>query len=461
MSSLINFHFLGSVFQQDTNPVWIKINGVTLGESNVYGYKTVQNKNIGQLLSSLITDSEVKVVVYNWNTGVAYVKTGFNLNVNSDSKVNSSYTSFIVKSRVWKSSLLPSMIGTPVPVATSHFVTWNYSKFQFEVNGNKFVPVGFNCFFLGLLQETNDIPSNAQITEVFNGLVKMNGTVIRSHTIGASNGSSNSLNPSYGSFNNRNWSAIDFAFSEAKRTGIKLIPVMCDVYDYYNGSIQFFTDNFNVSKADFWTNSDCINGFKNYLNTYLNHVLPAGYAIKNSPEICFIELGNELGNIRPGAESTSIPTENWLSTISSYIKSIAPNLLILDGSDESLGSSNNFNVSTLDVYSNHFYWQDYNRLTTSISNAKNVGKGVFIGEYSSQFGQDWFSTIESDGIIGSAVWSLQPHDNGLPSGNRNIHSDGFSIYCDNQTSQNSQQLLLLANHFKRMQGLSQVSSITF
>ena len=448
MTSLVGISLLGQTFVQDPNPLFVKINGVAIGESSQFGYNTLTNMNITSLLFQAIQDSNVVCIVYNWTSGVGYLKSGFNLSVSSDSKLAPGYTTFVLNSKV-------SHFYKPIPPVVSSFVKWNASKSQFEINGNKFVPVGFNAFYLGLLQETNYYPNHKQIEEAFIAANKLSATVIRSHTLGISCGSPVSLLPNgngNGSLNNTAWDSIDYAFYCAKKYNVKLICPLLDVYNYYNGSYQVFTDTYNISKNSFFTDFRAINDFKSYIHNWLNHKNAyTNILIKNSPELAFIETGNEF-NIRPAATSYIYPPQSWIQDITTYIKSQTLNILVLDGSDEGLGGSvsNDFNITTVDCFTNHFYWEDYTRLNSTIAKCKNLGKPMIIGEYSSQFGQDFFNAIENAGINGSAFWSLYP--------STVSHNDGYTL---SWVSTNEAQLVLLSNHMRRMQNLPQITSLAF
>jgi len=289
---------------------------------------------------------------------------------------------------------------------------------------------------------------------------QMSATVIRSHTLAASSGyNQNSLRPNSlgGKLNENAWDAIDYAFSMANKYNIKLIVPLTDPYYYYHGSYGDFCSIRGVDKTQFWTNSSVRSDFKNYIKDWLNHVNKyTKVAIKNDSSLCMIELGNELGNIRPDAGSTTIPTEDWIKDISSYIKSIDNNHLVLNGSDECLGKSNDFNIPSLDVYSAHFYWNDFGRMDYGANNSAAVNKPYIVGEYSSKWGGDWFSQIETrKNIKGSVFWSMYPHTGGYKSGDRIPHDDGFTLHYPEDYS----QLLLIANHFRRMQSLPPVNNI--
>lgn len=468
--SLVGKTLLGSVFEQDPNPNWIKINNVAIGELQMYGYNTYNNKDIGSLLNQLRGDNNITCLIYNWATGVGYAKTGFNLDNSGDYKAAPGFTTFILNSKISKYYKAP--VTTPITIPSKpgsgsnvkQFVSWNSISGRFMCNDKVFVPVGFNAYWLGYT-EGYDYPSTVQVDEMFTVAKKISATTIRAHTLGHSTGSAKSLRPSNNTLNNAAWKAIDYAFYKAKQNNIKLICPLTDCYTWYNGSYGDFCKTRGVAKDAFWTDKNVRADFKDYISQWLNHINQyTGVAIKNSPELGWIEMGNELGNIRNDAGSTSIPTQEWISDISKYIRSIDKVHLIMNGSDECLGSniSNDFSISTVDTYSAHFYWNDTQRMIDGCNRAKNIGKGYIIGEYSSKFGEDWFKNIEvNSNIHGTLIWSFYPHDNGLPTGNRITHTDGFTLYYEPNgwDSENNKMILLLANHHRRMQKLPLISKL--
>ena len=88
---------LGSQFIQDTDTDWIKINGVVMGESYKFSHKISWSRNIKKLLESLSNDTTVVCVLYEWKSGYAYIKTGFDLNDKTDYARNPEFTTFINK----------------------------------------------------------------------------------------------------------------------------------------------------------------------------------------------------------------------------------------------------------------------------------------------------------------------------------------------------------------------------
>jgi len=485
---LIGVQFLGKKFEQDPKQAWIKINQLTIGKSQQFGYNIAHSNNIGQLLDELIKDQNIVVAVYNHKTGIAYLKKGFDLTKSTDIAIDNDYTSFVVKNKV-TSSMAPNSVligggvsvevpvsvsvpvevpvevpvsvpvsSQPVPVSSddkSGFVSWNRNASKFQLNNKKFVPCGFNSYWLGLT-EWREYPTHAQITEMFDIAIRMKATVIRAHTLGCNFDNPKSLRPYDNNLNEAAYEPIDFSFNEARRTGIKLMIPMCDAYQYYHGSIASFTRSRGLNTEQFWYNQDVRNDFKDFIYKWMNHTNQyTGIQYKNSPEILFIETGNELGNIRPDAGSTSIPTQEWTTDITKYIKSLAPNIMVFDGCDEALGhdTARNFDITETDAVGAHFYWNDYQRLENGASRAQSVGKPYIIGEYSSHFGQDWFDKIESTpNVYGSILWSMYPHNE---DGTRVPHEDGFTLYYP----EDMQQLTLISNHFRRIQGLPTVDSI--
>jgi hypothetical protein len=121
--------------------------------------------------------------------------------------------------------------------------------------------------------------------------------------------------------------------------------------------------------------------------------------------------------------------------------------LVLNVVDESLGLSDDFNIKSLDVFSSHFYWKDYNRINNDAQKSKSVGKPYIIGEYDSKFENDWFNTIEQNpNVKGSVFWTMYPHYNGYKSGQPMPHIDGFTLHYP----ENSVELDRISQHFKRM-----------
>lgn len=99
-------------------------------------------------------------------------------------------------------------------LTNSNFVTWNPSTSTFLLNGNKFVPVGPNVYWLGYTEFYN-YPPHIQTDEMFAVASAMAATVVRSHTLGFSSGQQITLRPSSNFLNQAAFEPIDYALSVA------------------------------------------------------------------------------------------------------------------------------------------------------------------------------------------------------------------------------------------------------
>ena len=359
-------------------------------------------------------------------------------------KTRSSASHHITTSSITRTSSRTSSSSSTHTSAA--FVTLDRRSGGFLLSGQKFVPVGFNAYWLGFTEEYK-YPTHSQIEEMFIVAKRLGATVIRSHTLGFSGGSPNSLRPNDNRLNPAAWEPIDYSFSMAQKYNIKLIVPLIDAYDYYHGSYGEFCKTRGVPKDSFWTNMDVRGDFKEYINIWLGHQnMYTGRRIRDDPSLFLIELGNELGNIRPGVGSNTVPTREWIQDISQYIQNNAPNHLVLHGVDESLGQNDDFNINSIDVFSGHFYSKDYNRIDFGASGARSVNKPYIIGEYDSNFSEDWYREIESRGDVhGTLFWSMYPHTGGFGSGSPVPHNDGYTLHYPE-----SDQLDRIEQHFTNM-----------
>ena len=88
---------LGSIVIQDPKEMWMKVDGITMGDSPLFGYKIIKNNDIGDLLTSLENDDDAMVVNYNWSDGKAYVKKKYDIHSTNDCFINKGFTTFIKK----------------------------------------------------------------------------------------------------------------------------------------------------------------------------------------------------------------------------------------------------------------------------------------------------------------------------------------------------------------------------
>ncbi|KAL9621248.1 MAG: hypothetical protein Q9160_004269 [Pyrenula sp. 1 TL-2023] len=355
-----------------------------------------------------------------------------------------------------------------------------------KLDGKSWTGSGANVYWLGL--DENVIPPSGEpfyapfnasyptfgrITEVMNTLQVMGARTIRSQTLGVSVGNPLSLEPSLNVFNDEAFETIDWAVYEAGRHGIRIVPPLIDNYDYYHGGKFTFLRwrGINISATaspidpqvqQFYTNPTIIDDFKAYIRHLITHVNPhTGLTYAEDPTVFAFETGNELGG--PVFGDQDVPV-SWTQEIAQFIKSLAPNKLVMDGTYGV--NETHFVVEEIDIFSDHYYPPDLTKLQSDIDKVASANRVYSAGEYDWTANNpaaasltDFFGVIESRQnttapvVVMDQFWSLFLHD--VPDCTRFVnHSDGFSLQYGNpaNTMQNNTQIATIREHLFRMQG---------
>lgn len=301
--------------------------------------------------------------------------------------------------------VFPSHVSPPastIPITSSGFVTRSAS--QLMLDGRPFRFAGANMHWLALDDSAN-YPSQFRVNDGLDAAKEMGATVVRSHDLGISVGCGNCIEPSLGVFNETAFTHIDYAIKAAQDRGIRLIIPLTDNWHFAAGGKRTFTDWRGVSDDNqFYSNPQVIGDFETYIRTLLNHVNSyTGVAYKDDPTIMAWETGNELS-----------PPTGWTQTISTYIKSIDSNHLVMDG--RSGVDPNAASLSNVDIVSDHYYPKRISQLESDAQAAQKAGKAFIVGEF------DWndanggdplsrfLSAIESNtAVAGDLFWELWSH----------------------------------------------------
>ena len=332
-----------------------------------------------------------------------------------------------------------------VSTTTSSFVTRSGTKLM--LNGNVFRFSGANLPWGGLDDEEGlAYPSQFAVNTGLQTVADMGGTVVRCHTCGISTGNPQSVEPSLGTFNTTALDHIDYFVAEAGKLGIRLDIPLVDAYNYYTGGYFNFTDWLGLSTpsncpsaacaSQFYDNPRAIAAYEQYISVVLNHVnIYTGVANKDNPTIMSWETGNELSY---GLGGTGEFTK-WTSTISSYIKSIAPSQLVADGLDTL--DPGNLKLPDVDIEDQHSYPMETSWLAAQASQTAAAGKALMIGEYAWNQASGvapasglapFLSLIQSTpAVSGDLYWDLLP-----PNGDWGFeeHYDGFQMHFPGDTS---------------------------
>ncbi|MCJ1370470.1 hypothetical protein MMC20_001683 [Loxospora ochrophaea] len=356
---------------------------------------------------------------------------------------------------------------------------------ELRLNGMQWTASGANVYWLGLdenvIPPTGEpfyAPTNAsyptfgRITEIMNTLQTMGAHLIRSQTLGVSVGNPLSVMPALGVYNEQAFATIDWTVFQARQHGLRIMAPLVDNYDYYHGGKFDFLRfrGIDIPSSDssmvdplvqqFYTNTTIVQDFKNYIEHLITHVNPyTGLSYAEDPTVFAYETGNELGGPIFGDED--VPVE-WTSEISAYIKQLAPQKLVIDGTYGV--NKTHLNISTIDIFSDHFYPPNNTKLQQDIALVESVGKVYLAGEYDwtannpeADSLESFYGIIEgrqnmsSPVIAGDLFWSLFMHD--VPDCNIFVnHSDGYTLQYGNpaNTVQNNTQISLIREHFFRM-----------
>jgi mannan endo-1,4-beta-mannosidase len=330
---------------------------------------------------------------------------------------------------------LATLAATDSGPAQPSFVTRSGAKLM--LNGQVFRFSGANIYWGGLDDDSRDAlnyPTEFRVNNALQTVVDMGGRVVRCQSCGISTGTPLSVEPSLGKFNAAALRHIDYFIAEAGKYGIRLDIPLVDSYSFYIGGYRNFTDWLGLSSprdcpsaacaSQFYDNPRAIKAFEQYIWELLNHVnIYTGVPNKDNPTIMSWETGNEMPYGRGGpAEFTK-----WTAKISAYLKSIAPNQLVMDGA--AYMDAGDLKLPDVDIESPHFYPLYDPELTDNAAQTAAAGKALVVGEYQWNSGAGltpFLSIIASNASIsGDLYWDLMPLDDDFGFVE---HYDGYQLH---------------------------------
>lgn len=333
---------------------------------------------------------------------------------------------------------IPAAAATSTTRGGRNFVT--RSGDQLLLNGQPFRFSGANIYWGGLDENGRtslNYPTQFRIQSALATVADMGGTVVRCQTCGISTGNPYSVEPSLGVFNQTALRHIDYFVAEAQKHHIRLDIPLTDNYNYYLGGYHNFTDWLGLSTAancpstacasTFYTNPQAIAAFEQYISVLLNHVnVYTGVPNKDNPTIMSWETGNELPYGTGGAAEFTA----WTSTISTFIKSIAPKQLVMDGAG--FIDQGDLSLPNVDIQSPHFYPVSTPFLNFVASDVAAAGQALVVGEYA------WNNPSATSGlapfladiqdtptISGDIYWDLFPPNDDF---GYTEHYDGYQLH---------------------------------
>ncbi|SGY68131.1 BQ5605_C004g02854 [Microbotryum silenes-dioicae] len=313
----------------------------------------------------------------------------------------------------------------------------------------------------------------SRIREALAAAVAMGANTIRLNSCGISTGFPQAVQPSLHTYGTDEQLDIhDYVIYAAGEYGLKVILPLTDNYDYYHGGKYTFLRWLNVptdnAGAQFFTDRQVRRAFKRYIKFLLTRVNQYnGLAYGEDPTIAIIEDGNEFGAYM-GKEG--FPPLSFTEDIAKYVKSLAPQALLMDGTDGF------YNYTTkavapgvtspyVDIVTDHAYPRNIALLKRQVDIAHSNGKVFLIGEMDwtpnnggADFGA-YLNLLYNYQSVGVMAWSLFTHD--TPCSSYVIHDDAYSIYYPNgpNTSAERSNILKLVQFWYQVTGRDAPSSL--
>ncbi|KAJ3212554.1 hypothetical protein HDU82_000493 [Entophlyctis luteolus] len=355
-------------------------------------------------------------------------------------------------------------------VKASGFVTT--SGTQFMLDGCPFAFVGGNSYYT-IMEDL--FQNNKQATDNIIGLYSSKGLkVLRLNTMYDSS-TKTSSNPWFQNITDGTAAVyndgptglglLDYVIYAAGKSGIKVVISLVNNWQAGGGMDLYVATQNGTYHDEFYTSQTLQSLYKSWVHHVLTRVNSYNNLTYNAdPTIMMWELANEprcLGNTLPASPTCSVQTiATWASTMSAYVKSIAPNQLVSLGDEgfyhnkSSVSTSYPFtanegidfdtilSIPTIDAGSIHTYPEGWRVPTpydawgnlwynTHQASCVAANKPCYVGEYGitassglrNEVYASWDATWESNKMA-NLVWTISGNLSWGPFPD----SDGFALY---------------------------------
>jgi mannan endo-1,4-beta-mannosidase len=254
------------------------------------------------------------------------------------------------------------------------------------------------------------MPDTFEMNDAMESIKQLGGNVVRMYTIPVRNIHEGHY-PTYvlapNKFDEVSFKTLDTMMALANKTGIRIIFPFVNCWQWMGGRPQY-ADFRGKTQEEFWTDSTLIADVKATIKfTIERKNTVTGIFYKDDKSILCWETGNEL-----------LSPISWTKTITSYIKSLDKNHLVMDGFNANSGTPiqhESLDMESIDIISTHHYEENPSDVFVNINNTLKTisNKKVYvIGEFgflSTPAIEKILDMIIQNDISGALTWSLRYH----------------------------------------------------
>ena len=277
-----------------------------------------------------------------------------------------------------------------------------------------------NCPVLFYNDSMSRITDPFETRDIIETVSQMGGRVLRSMPISVKRpfeDGSQKMVLAPGEFNEAAFVQLDYALMLCNEYDVRLILPLVDCYDFHGGSPNYngFRElsatkergySYTAHGDPFYTDPQIREDFKKTIEYVLNRVNTfTGVAYKDDKAILAWSTGNELN-----------PTDEWTLDIASYIKSIDPWHLVMDG-NAWVTSEASLKSDDIDILTKHYYPGRTPGVPALdiLNDEKEIcgaGKALIIGEYGMYDPPSYDALLRAvyEGqASGAMIWAIRPH----------------------------------------------------
>jgi hypothetical protein len=300
-----------------------------------------------------------------------------------------------------------------------------------------------------------DVLTHFQIDDAMATANEMGVTVVRvwsaANTLGSVQAQAQS-STYFAAINATSLQQTDYVLESAAAHNVRVIFTLLEGYNCQGrvtGGKDVISDWTGTDCTNFYTDAAQIAAFENFITSILTHTNPlTGVAYRNDPTI----LGWEIENEGQG-------TTAWNTTMSSYIKGVDPNHLVIWGSNQvgTAPTSSDLAISNIDIYNTHQYAGAWD--SSIADTVAGASKAYIVEEYSlDEATSAQFSTDEGDtNFSGDLFWELVTHGDTHGWNHLDGHpftGDIYAGYYPGYSSSDQATMQLIRTHAYNMSGIS-------